>query len=314
MTRVQADPSGALLASAEGVARGSGCAPRGGAGRLAAVRLQGPQSDRTFTPRAGVDHPARICARAGGPGGPASSFTRSSTPPGATSTGPARAIPAGCAWRRGCAPCWPGVHGSPPRHRRGATSPTWTCCPRGSATCSPAWASSWSARATWCRPSTRCGPRCSARNMAAPRRWSRPSPGTPSPGPRAICPSATPSPRAPWPPGSARNWCGAAPRSTPTASSRSVPRRPIPTTIRARWAAPSAPADLLLIDLWGALHEDSVPADQTWMGFMGSALPPRLAEMWQVLKAARDGVVESLRTRFERGEVLRRLRGRRRGP
>ncbi len=72
---------------------------------------------------------------------------------------------------------------------------------------------------------------------------------------------------------------------------------------------PIRPGDLLLIDLWGALHEDSVPADQTWMGFMGDALPPRLAEMWEVLKAARDGVVDSLQARFARGEVLRGFEG-----
>ena len=72
---------------------------------------------------------------------------------------------------------------------------------------------------------------------------------------------------------------------------------------------PIRPGDLLLIDLWGALHEDSVPADQTWMGFMGSALPSRLAEIWEVLRTARDGVVESLRTRFARGEVLRGFEG-----
>ena len=72
---------------------------------------------------------------------------------------------------------------------------------------------------------------------------------------------------------------------------------------------PIRPGDLLLIDLWGALHDDSVPADQTWMGFMGSALPPRLAEMWEVLKAARDGVVDSLQARFARGEVLRGFEG-----
>ena len=63
--------------------------------------------------------------------------------------------------------------------------------------------------------------------------------------------------------------------------------------------------DLLLIDLWGAVHEDSVPADQTWMGYLGSELPPRIGELWNTLKAARDGVVESLKDRHARGEVIR---------
>lgn len=72
---------------------------------------------------------------------------------------------------------------------------------------------------------------------------------------------------------------------------------------------PIRAGDLLLIDLWGALHDDSVPADQTWMGFMGSALPPRIAELWDTVKAARDGVVASLQERHGRGEVLRGFEG-----
>ena len=63
--------------------------------------------------------------------------------------------------------------------------------------------------------------------------------------------------------------------------------------------------DLLLIDLWAACHEDSVPADQTWMGFFGRELPPRIAELWEVVKAARDGVAASLKERHARGEVIR---------
>ncbi|MYE69386.1 MAG: M24 family metallopeptidase [Gemmatimonadetes bacterium] len=72
---------------------------------------------------------------------------------------------------------------------------------------------------------------------------------------------------------------------------------------------PIRAGDLLLIDLWGALHEDSVPADQTWMGFLGSALPSRIAELWETVKAARDGVVASLQARHARGEILRGFEG-----
>ena len=72
---------------------------------------------------------------------------------------------------------------------------------------------------------------------------------------------------------------------------------------------PISAGDLLLIDLWGAFHENSVPADQTWMGFLGSALPARFAELWETVKAARDGVVESLQARHARGEVLRGFEG-----
>ena len=72
---------------------------------------------------------------------------------------------------------------------------------------------------------------------------------------------------------------------------------------------PIRAGDLLLIDLWGACHDDSVPADQTWMGYFGSELPPRIAELWTVVKAARDGVVASLRERHARGEVIRGFEG-----
>ncbi len=72
---------------------------------------------------------------------------------------------------------------------------------------------------------------------------------------------------------------------------------------------PIRAGDLLLIDLWGALHEDSVPADQTWMGFLGSGLPPGIAELWETVKAARDGVVDSLQERHARGEILRGFEG-----
>ena len=72
---------------------------------------------------------------------------------------------------------------------------------------------------------------------------------------------------------------------------------------------PIRAGDLLLIDLWGACHDHSVPADQTWMGYMGSELPPRIAELWEVVKAAREGVVASLQERHARGEVIRGFEG-----
>lgn len=68
---------------------------------------------------------------------------------------------------------------------------------------------------------------------------------------------------------------------------------------------PVQAGDLLLVDLWGALHEASVPADQTWMGFMGAALPARAAGMWNAIRTARDRVVDLLRARSARGESTR---------
>lgn len=63
--------------------------------------------------------------------------------------------------------------------------------------------------------------------------------------------------------------------------------------------------DILLVDLWGALHDGSPPADQTWMGFLGAELPARAASMWNAIREARDAVVETLRGRFDRGEPTR---------
>ena len=63
--------------------------------------------------------------------------------------------------------------------------------------------------------------------------------------------------------------------------------------------------DLLLIDLWGAVREGSVPADQTWMGYLGGELPSRIGELWETLRAARDAVVESLGRRHARGDAVR---------
>jgi Xaa-Pro aminopeptidase len=51
--------------------------------------------------------------------------------------------------------------------------------------------------------------------------------------------------------------------------------------------------DLLLIDLWGGLH-DSVPADQTWMGYLGSTVPHEAQEVWLAVRDARDAAVAFL--------------------
>ena len=62
--------------------------------------------------------------------------------------------------------------------------------------------------------------------------------------------------------------------------------------------------DLLLIDLWGAF-EGMVFADQTWMGFLGSAVDARTQEIWEAVRDARDAAVAFLRERFDTGEDVR---------
>ncbi|MEX2465398.1 MAG: M24 family metallopeptidase [Gemmatimonadota bacterium] len=61
---------------------------------------------------------------------------------------------------------------------------------------------------------------------------------------------------------------------------------------------------LLLIDLWGGF-EGSVPADQTWMGFLGSEVDTRVEEVWRAVRDARDAAVDFLRTRHRSGEEVR---------
>jgi Xaa-Pro dipeptidase len=63
--------------------------------------------------------------------------------------------------------------------------------------------------------------------------------------------------------------------------------------------------DLLLIDLWGKETEDSVYADQTWMGYVGEAVPERLAEIFRAVTDARDAAVDLVMRRFAAGEPVR---------
>ena len=63
--------------------------------------------------------------------------------------------------------------------------------------------------------------------------------------------------------------------------------------------------DLLLIDLWGGVAKGSVPADQTWMGFLGSSLPDRFEEIWQAVRGAREAAISFLRQEFSAGREIR---------
>lgn len=67
-------------------------------------------------------------------------------------------------------------------------------------------------------------------------------------------------------------------------------------------SAPIEPDNVLLIDLWGR-EPGSVFADQTWMGFTGARVPERVAEVWNVVRRARDAAVEHLRENWG-GEPL----------
>ena len=54
------------------------------------------------------------------------------------------------------------------------------------------------------------------------------------------------------------------------------------------------PGDLVLIDLWAKVAGDprAVYYDATWMGYCGSQVPPRMREVWEAVKGARDAAVD----------------------
>ena len=62
--------------------------------------------------------------------------------------------------------------------------------------------------------------------------------------------------------------------------------------------------DLVLIDLWGKEAEDAVYADQTWMGYVGEAVPERIRDIWAAARDAREAAVELARSRWEAGEAV----------
>jgi Xaa-Pro dipeptidase len=66
------------------------------------------------------------------------------------------------------------------------------------------------------------------------------------------------------------------------------------------------PGDLVLIDLWGREEgAEAVYADQTWMGYVGEAVPDRLATIFAAVRDARDAAVERIRSRHAAGEPAR---------
>lgn len=48
---------------------------------------------------------------------------------------------------------------------------------------------------------------------------------------------------------------------------------------------------VVLLDLWGGPRLGTVFADQTWMGFSGRQVPAKVAEVWRVVRDARDAAI-----------------------
>lgn len=62
--------------------------------------------------------------------------------------------------------------------------------------------------------------------------------------------------------------------------------------------------DLVLIDLWGKEDEGAIYADQTWMGFVGTEVPQRLAEIFAAVRDARLAAIDLVRRRWDAGEEI----------
>ena len=69
--------------------------------------------------------------------------------------------------------------------------------------------------------------------------------------------------------------------------------------------APIRAGDLVLIDLWAKMDKPrAVYSDLTWMGYMGTAVPQNIAEVFQIVAQARDAGIERVRSAFAQGQIL----------
>ena len=74
---------------------------------------------------------------------------------------------------------------------------------------------------------------------------------------------------------------------------------------RERGSAPVRKGDLLLLDIWGkTLTPDSVYYDITWVGYLGTKVPPKYAEIFEIVRKARDSAVEFVHQNVKAGEVI----------
>ena len=75
---------------------------------------------------------------------------------------------------------------------------------------------------------------------------------------------------------------------------------------RAQGSAPIRRGDLLLLDLWCREEkEGSIWADITWMAFLGSKVPEKHREVWDIVAGARDAAVAFLKESVGRGKPVR---------
>jgi Xaa-Pro aminopeptidase len=64
--------------------------------------------------------------------------------------------------------------------------------------------------------------------------------------------------------------------------------------------------ELLLLDMWGKTRaSNSVYYDITWMGYLGKAVPPQYAKVFEVVKTARDRAVAFVESSVKAGRAIR---------
>ena len=70
-------------------------------------------------------------------------------------------------------------------------------------------------------------------------------------------------------------------------------------------ASPIREGDLLLLDVWGKSKEaDSVYYDITWVGYLGSKVPEKIAKVFGIVREARDKAFELIRSSVAAGKPL----------
>lgn len=52
--------------------------------------------------------------------------------------------------------------------------------------------------------------------------------------------------------------------------------------------------EVVLLDLWAGMRPGGIFADQTWMGFSGHTLPAKVAEVWEIVRNARDAGIAAI--------------------
>lgn len=62
--------------------------------------------------------------------------------------------------------------------------------------------------------------------------------------------------------------------------------------------------DVVLLDLWSKQSEEMVYADQTWMAYLGPRVPDRAAQLFGVIRDARDAAVEFLQRSWKEGRPI----------